>query len=113
MAIRTKTHKLIYFYGCDYEGKNQTPPAWELYDLSTDPNELTNLYGNPEYSKIQNDLKSKLEQIRADIGDDGSHYPNCERVVQEFWDYSEADQRKAIQISSEFRQKREKMLLSN
>jgi len=25
MAIRTKTHKLIYFYGCNYEGKEQTP----------------------------------------------------------------------------------------
>ena len=36
MAIRTKTHKLIYFYGCDYEGRSQTPPAWELYDLVKD-----------------------------------------------------------------------------
>ena len=42
MAIRTKTHKLIYFYGCDYQGQNQTPPAWELYDLTNDPEEMNN-----------------------------------------------------------------------
>ena len=31
MAIRTKTHKLVYYYGCNYDGGYQTPPAWELY----------------------------------------------------------------------------------
>lgn len=35
-------------------------------------------------------------------GDDGSHYPECEKVVQEFWDYDEADRRKAIEISRRF-----------
>ena len=26
MAIRTKTHKLLYYYGCNYDGGYQTPP---------------------------------------------------------------------------------------
>ena len=38
-------------------------------------------------------------QLRQSIGDDGSHYPKCEAVVQEFWDYDANDQAKAIEIS--------------
>ena len=30
MAMRTKTHKLVYYYGCNYDGGYQTPPAWEV-----------------------------------------------------------------------------------
>jgi N-acetylglucosamine-6-sulfatase len=45
--------------------------------------------------------------LRGDIGDDGSHYPACEKVVQEFWDYDAADREKAIELSAEFRQRRE------
>ena len=67
MAIRTKTHKPIYFYGCDYQGKNQTPPAWELYDLSADPEELNNLYGRPEHVELQEDLKKKLKELRFEL----------------------------------------------
>lgn len=110
MAIRTKTHKLIYFYGCDYDGKNQTPPGWELYDLVNDPDELNNLYDDAQHVEIRNRLKSQLASLRADIGDDGSHYPECETVVQEFWDYDDADREKAIKISAEFRDRREESL---
>jgi N-acetylglucosamine-6-sulfatase len=107
MAIRTKTHKLIYFYGCDYQGKNQTPPAWELYDLTNDPHEMNNVYDDPSYAKIRDQLKAQFAQLRKDIGDDGSHYPQCEQVVQEFWDYDDADRSKAIELSAQFRQRRE------
>ncbi|HBE68115.1 MAG TPA: acetylglucosamine-6-sulfatase [Planctomycetaceae bacterium] len=107
MAMRTKQYKLIYFYGCNYEGKNQTPPAWELYDLQADPNELVNLAENPDYADTLEELKVRFAQLRVEVGDDGSHHPQCERVVQEFWDYSEADRAKAIELSKEFRQRRE------
>ena len=110
MAIRTKTHKLIYFYGADYEGKNQTPPAWELYDLGRDPSELNNVYDDPAYSKVRKDLKKQLALLRRDIGDDGSHYPACEKIVQEFWDYDESDRKKAIEISRRFKLTREASL---
>ncbi len=102
MAIRTKTYKLIYFYGCNYKGGYQTPPAWELYDLTKDPSELNNVYNDKNYLKTRNELKEQFAQLRSDIGDDGSHYPECEKVVQEFWDYSEADHLKAIEISHAF-----------
>ncbi len=110
MAIRTKTHKLIYFYGCDYKGGNPTPPAWELYDLLKDPDELLNRYDDPAYAKTRDQLKKQLAQLRKDIGDDGSLYPECEKVVQEFWDYDEADRKKAIQISADFKAQREAQL---
>ena len=44
------------------------------------------------------------------IGDDGSHYPECEKIVQEFWDYSPADQQQAIEISHTFKARREASL---
>jgi N-acetylglucosamine-6-sulfatase len=110
MAVRTKDHKLIYFYGCDYNGGNQTPPAWELYDLKKDPKELNNVYDDPAYREVRNRLKQQFAELRKDIGDDGSHYPKCEQVVQEFWDYDEADRQKAIQISHDFKARREAML---
>ncbi len=110
MAIRTKTHKLIYFYGCDYQGKNQTPPAWELYDLQNDPDELNNLYDDPAHAVVRDRLKAQFAQLRKEVGDDGSHYPQCENVVQQFWDYDEADRQKAITLSAEFRQRREASL---
>ena len=113
MAIRTKTHKLIYFYGANYKGEYQTPPAWELYDLIEDPQELRNVYYVPKYKKIRDDLKVQFAQLRKDIGDDGSHYPECEAIVQEFWDYSEADRLKAIEISANFKKIREAELAKN
>jgi arylsulfatase A-like enzyme len=112
MAIRTKSHKLIYFYGCNYAGNSLTPPAWELYDLAQDPNELNNIYDDPDHEVVRNHLKSQFAQLRRDIGDDGSHYPECEKIVQEFWDYDQADREKAIKISRAFLKKREAELNS-
>ena len=107
MSIRTKTHKLIYFYGANYEGGYQTPPAWEMYDLVEDPQELRNVYYVPKYNQIRDALKAQFAQLRMEVGDDGSHYPKCEAVIQEFWDYSEEDRLKAIEISADFKQIRE------
>lgn len=110
MAIRTKTHKLIYFYGCNYEGGYQTPPAWELYDLSSDPDELNNVYDDPGYREVRDELKKQFAELRKEVADDGSHHPACEAVVQEFWDYDEADRAKAIEISRAFKAIREEEL---
>jgi len=110
MAIRTKTHKLIYFYGANYKGENQTPPGWELYDLTTDPDELNNVYDNPDYAETRDALKKQFAELRKSVGDDGSHHPACEAIVQEFWDYDEEDRKKAIEISHQFKATREEML---
>ena len=60
-GIRTEQYKLIRFY-YDIE-------AWEMYDLKNDPNELNNLYGNPEYLEIQTELHKKLDDIREKYKD--------------------------------------------
>ena len=65
------------------------------------------MYHVPKYNKIRDELKAQFAQLRKDVGDDGSHYPECEAVIQEFWDYSEEDRLKAIEISANFKQIRE------
>lgn len=106
MGIRTKTHKMIYYYGCNYDGGYQTPPAWELYDLVSDPHETRNLYNDPAHADLVVDLKARLAATRQRVGDDGSHYPACEAIVQEFWDYDEADQAKARKLSQNYLRRR-------
>jgi N-acetylglucosamine-6-sulfatase len=106
VGIRTKTHKLIYYYGCNYVGGYQTPPGWELYDLVNDPHETRNLYHDTGQVKLVEELKGRLAATRQRVGDDGSHYPKCESMLQEFWDYDEADQAKAREISHQYRQRR-------
>lgn len=107
LGIRTKTHKLIYYYGCNYDGGYRTPPGWELYDLVKDPFETQNVYEEPQHKKLVVELKSRLAALRTRIGDDGSHFPKCEAVVQEFWDYDQDDRTKAIEISHQYRARRE------
>ncbi|MCP4849184.1 MAG: sulfatase [Verrucomicrobiaceae bacterium] len=106
VGIRTKEYKLIYYYGADYKGSNQTPPAWELYDMKKDPLESTNLYDDQKYAATIVELKARLASLRQRIGDDGRDFPKTEKVLQEFWDYDGADREKARKISREFLQRR-------
>ena len=55
-AVRTKTHKLISFYETD---------EWELYDLVADPDEITNIYGQPGTEELTERLKAELQYLRA------------------------------------------------
>ena len=106
LGMRTKRYKLIYFYGCNYQGGYQTPAGWELYDMKNDPHETKNLYHNPKHAKLAQSLKGRLAKVRKRVGDDGSHYPECEKVVQEFWDYDEADQARVRKISAQYLERR-------
>jgi N-acetylglucosamine-6-sulfatase len=106
IGLRTKTHKLIFYYGCNYDGGYRTPPGWELYDLINDPAETVNIYDNPENKDLVADLKVQLADLRQDIGDDGTHYPACEKILKEFWEYDEPARSKAIQISHDFLDRR-------
>ncbi|MCA9179605.1 MAG: sulfatase [Planctomycetales bacterium] len=110
LGIRTKTHKLIYYYGCNYDGGYRTPPGWELYDLVRDPHETRNLSRDPAHAELLVSLKRQLADTRQRVGDDGSHFPACEQVVQEFWDYDEQAEAKAMEISHDYLQRRLKEL---
>jgi len=55
-GIRTKSHKLIHFLS--------EPENWELYDLEKDPNEMVNLYENPDKKTLIKDLKTRLGELQ-------------------------------------------------
>ena len=110
LAIRNKTHKLIYYYGCNYDGGYRTPPGWELYDLKKDSAEINNVYDDPAYAPVRDRLKKQLAALREKVGDDGSHYPAAEKVLQEFWDYDSVDREKARKISRDYLDRRLKEL---
>lgn len=48
-------YKLMHFYELD---------EWELYDLESDPNEMSNQYNNPEYTEVVKAMHLKLEKSR-------------------------------------------------
>ena len=102
-GIRTKTHKLIFYYGCKPDGSNQTPPGWELYDLEKDPKEVDNVYDNPAYASVVKELKTQLRKRREEILDTDEQFPEMKKVIDEFWDYDEVDKQRAIEISNKYR----------
>jgi len=60
-GVRTRRYKLMHFY-YDID-------AWELYDLEKDPNELNNVYGEPDYAGVVEELKVELKRLRKQYGD--------------------------------------------
>lgn len=59
-GVRTKRYKLMHFYD-DID-------SWEMYDLETDPAENNNIYGNPKYQNIQEQLMKKLDSLQQVYG---------------------------------------------
>ncbi|NQZ45873.1 MAG: sulfatase [Flavobacteriaceae bacterium] len=60
-GVVTETFKLAHFY--------HDIDEWELYDRLKDPNELRNLYHDPEYQDTVRTLKSKLANLRKTYKD--------------------------------------------
>jgi len=52
-GIVTKEYKLVHFY---YD-----VDEWELYDRKIDPQEMNNVYNDPDYATIVNELHKELE----------------------------------------------------
>ena len=44
-------------------------PAFELYDLAADPQELSNVAGDPAYASVLTDLQTRLQAWRDETGD--------------------------------------------
>jgi hypothetical protein len=40
---------------------------WELFDLETDPRELSSRYGDLAYADVQQNLLTELERLRANL----------------------------------------------
>ena len=60
-GIRTADYKLIHFYNDVDE--------WELYDLKHDPHEMQNVYNDPAYADIRQELHRELEKLQTECGD--------------------------------------------
>ena len=56
IAVRTESYKLVdAFLENDID---------ELYDLKKDPGEMNNLINNPEYDKIEEDLRNEATKLK-------------------------------------------------
>jgi len=63
-GVRTSTQKLIYFWK-----KNQ----WEMYDLTNDPQELRNIYGDAAQGAAVEKLKTELYRLKKELRDDDQY----------------------------------------
>jgi arylsulfatase A-like enzyme len=50
--------KLIHYYPIG---------EWEMFDLTSDPNELSNIYGRPENAQLQRELEAELARLRTEL----------------------------------------------
>ena len=89
-GVRTERYKLIYYYN---EGLGQSgasdrvfPPEWELFDLESEPHELTSVYDDPAYAGVREELTAELDRQQRELGDQPCHthqapqrpgLPNC------------------------------------
>ena len=84
-GIRGERYKLVFFYGCTPNGKNRTPVGWEFYDLKKDPQEMRNLYSEPEYAKLIATMKLELKSTRAELGETDKKYPAIQAIIDAHW----------------------------
>lgn len=70
-GIATKDYKLIHFY-YDID-------QWELYDRKNDPNEMHNVYHDPQYGEVVEMMTAKLEKVRKKYKDSKA---NDKRFIQ-------------------------------
>ncbi len=65
-GVRTERHKLIHYFLVD---------EYELYDLKTDPDESTNLYGKPQHRELGEQLKRRMAELRRETNDQYEYKP--------------------------------------
>jgi len=73
-GYRDDRYKLIYYYNTGYglagSGFFEYPAEWELFDLEVDPHELRNVYDDPAYADIRDDLTRRLAEAQTAVGDE-------------------------------------------
>jgi arylsulfatase A-like enzyme len=92
-GIRTDRFKLVFFYsmkldasGCEDERyQMDVEPGFELYDLTNDPCETTNVYSNPTYSDDVIRLKEELLELKDFYGDRDEKYPELMKLRSRIW----------------------------
>ncbi len=73
-GVRTKTHKLVYFYadglGTDGSSATSYPPEWEMYDLRVDPREMHNIADDPAHAATRTGLEAELARLQRHYRDE-------------------------------------------
>ncbi|MDR1455157.1 MAG: sulfatase [Tannerella sp.] len=89
MGIRNRRYKLIFFYGDRLATTGSedlsTLPAWEFYDLATDPREERNRYDDPACAGIIAGMKQDLLELRREVGDTDPATPRMEEIMEEYY----------------------------
>lgn len=89
-GIRTKTHKLIFYYGLPLDAngakKESSPAGWELYDMVKDPQETRNVYKDSAYQSVIPELKQELLKLKQQYNDTDEKYPELMAVRSTHWD---------------------------
>lgn len=66
-GVKTDRWKLIWFPAVDPDGDGPAGPGcWELYDLVSDPEEMTSLADDPAYAEVKAGLASRLGEMRGE-----------------------------------------------
>lgn len=74
-GVTNRRYKLIHFYEKDVN-------EWELYDLQFDPYELNNVYSNPAYQRVRNQMRAELKRLRSELRVPDQDPPEIERPFQ-------------------------------
>ncbi|MGY5851907.1 sulfatase family protein [Salegentibacter sp. F14] len=77
-GVATDRYKLMHFY-YDID-------EWEMYDLKEDPEELNNIYEDPNYTEVRADMHEKLKELREKYGDSKELQ---EKYLREYLEYIE------------------------
>ena len=68
-GIATKDYKIIHFY-YDID-------EWELYDRKNDPKEMHNVFYDPDYTEVREEMMQKLKEVRK-------KYKDSEKLDKQF-----------------------------
>ena len=72
-GVRTHRYKLIYYYakalGATGAIDDPKTPEWELFDLQEDQLEMRNVYHDPAYAGVVQELQAELARLRQEARD--------------------------------------------
>jgi arylsulfatase A-like enzyme len=73
-GVRTDRYTLIHYYGqaLNKKGARDLPlePEWELFDRRKDPEQMHNVYADPNYAPALRELRLELDRLRRESGDE-------------------------------------------
>jgi arylsulfatase A-like enzyme len=59
-GVVTDRYKLVHFYEPQFD-------SWELFDLQSDPREMTSVYESADYAAARKELAAELARLRKDL----------------------------------------------